>query len=200
MKRMFGSVRRVCPKTLLTPAAIASDPRAAVRRMSRLVCRMDQDSTAPDRSRNRISTESPCLYLSLCLYLINCLTAASYRVIHSRVQPFWRRLSICSRGGKHNYWNRVDDLHHASHANQVLHKEKSIADHCGVGFLSFNIRRAASSTVGHAIDPGAINSKCDAFSTTVSATSSPCFLRPLCISLRSPAAPSCLVLRQSIAA
>jgi hypothetical protein len=49
---------------LSTPAAIASDPRAAVRRMSRLVCRMDQDSTAPDRSRNRISTESPCLYLS----------------------------------------------------------------------------------------------------------------------------------------
>src|SRR5215510_11449296 len=71
MKRMFGSVRRVCPKTLSTPAAIASDPRAAERRMSRLVCRMDQDSTAPDRSRNRISKEWPCIYLSRCLYLIN---------------------------------------------------------------------------------------------------------------------------------
>src|SRR5262245_59341524 len=69
MKRMFGSVRRVCPKTLSTPAAIASDPRAAVRRMSRLVCRMDQDSTAPDRSRNRISTESLALRLPIAMFV-----------------------------------------------------------------------------------------------------------------------------------
>ena len=36
-----------------------------------------------------------------------------------------------------------------------------------VFFLNFNIRRIASSTFGQAIDPGAISSKCDAFSTTI---------------------------------
>lgn len=40
-------------------------------------------------------------------------------------------------------------------------------------FLNFSIERTASSTLGQAIDPGAITSKCAALSTAINLTSSP---------------------------